>query len=970
MSRVFLAEETSLGRKVVVKVLPSDLAATVNVERFRREIQLAAQLQHPHIVPLLAAGISDGLPYYTMPFVAGESLRARLARAGELPINDTVKILRDVLSALSYAHEQGVVHRDIKPDNVLLSKHSAVVTDFGVAKALNAAADTHTALTSVGVALGTPAYMAPEQAAADPGTDHRADIYAVGAMAYEMLTGLKVFGDRPVQRMLAAHAVEIPDRVEKHRPSVPPALATLVMAALEKHPADRPQSADEMLAMLESVGTPSPVSGARNVSDAMPAMPEALRSSPRRSLLIGFAIAAVVIAVGLTIAMGKRVDSAKKMDENLVVVVPFRVTGAEQSLSYLREGMLDLLAAKLTGEGGPRAADPRSVLSAWRRATQSPGEDLAQDETVRLAANLGAGQVILGGIVGTPARMVVNATVLEVPSGKPIREVVTVEGPADSLASLVDQLAVKLLSLQAGENQQHLAELASASLPAIRAYLEGKAAYRQGRYTASMNHFLRAVTVDSTFALAGLGLFRAANWIGTPLIQKGIAIAWGNKDKLSGPDRMLAIGAAGRDYPTRPDLRHLISALDSATKLGPGQADLWFEHGDVMFHWGRTIGIQDALARSRNSFARAYELDSSFAPAVEHLIEVAIASRDTAQIRRLTARYLALDSAAEHRDYIRWRAAHALGDRETLAEFRQKISSMDADTRARIVSVALADGIEIDYAAAIVNDYLKKVEQRLELSFLSEAIRTLISFGQLRRAEELLRSELRTTSDTLGRYPLWLAAKLYFEADQAGEADVAAAIRRAMEKAGTGIEEEAQQHGVACVLGIWSVRRGDIAGASEMIAVMRRTLTSAQAVGAVAKESLCLAFVDGVIETGRNPARAPAVLSRLDELSLRGAIDFFWPALNLELSRMYEQRGDRSKALEVLRRRPYRSRDAREFLTTYLREEGRLAAAVGDREGAARALRRFLTIREGADPVLRPQLDSVRALLASVEQRR
>ena len=186
MSRVFVAEETSLGRKVVVKVLPHDLAATVNVERFRREIQLAARLQHPHIVPVLAAGISDGLPYYTMPFIEGESLRAKLARSGELPVPEAAKILRDVLSALSYAHEHGVVHRDIKPDNVLLTGSHAVVTDFGVAKALSASTNPGSSLTSLGVALGTPAYMAPEQAAADPATDHRADLYGVGAMAYEM----------------------------------------------------------------------------------------------------------------------------------------------------------------------------------------------------------------------------------------------------------------------------------------------------------------------------------------------------------------------------------------------------------------------------------------------------------------------------------------------------------------------------------------------------------------------------------------------------------------------------------------------------------------------------------------------------------------------------------------------------------------------------------------------------------------
>jgi Tol biopolymer transport system component len=256
MSRVFLAQEHELGRQVVVKVLPPEMAAGVNGERFRREIRLAASLQHPHIVPLLAAGHADDLVYYTMPLIDGESLRAKLAREGELPVPETVRLLRDVTDALAYAHEHGVAHRDIKPDNVLIARHHAVVTDFGVAKALSESTG-KSALTSAGVALGTPAYMAPEQAVADPHTDHRCDIYAVGAVGYEMLTGRPPFMGPTPQHVMAAQVTEAPEPVTRRRATVPAALAALVMRCLEKSPADRWQSAEELLDQLEAMATPS-----------------------------------------------------------------------------------------------------------------------------------------------------------------------------------------------------------------------------------------------------------------------------------------------------------------------------------------------------------------------------------------------------------------------------------------------------------------------------------------------------------------------------------------------------------------------------------------------------------------------------------------------------------------------------------------------------------------------------------------
>ena len=256
MATVYLAEDLRHHRKVAVKVLRPELAATLGPDRFFREIEVAAQLQHPNILPLHDSGEAEGFLYYVMPFIQGESLRERLAKRGELPIHEAVKILSEVADALAAAHALGVVHRDIKPDNVMLSGRHALVTDFGVAKAVSEATGRNK-LTTAGVALGTPAYMAPEQAVADPHLDHRVDIYAVGCLGYELLTGRPPFVRTTAQEVLAAHVTQAPDPVEHHRQAVPPALSAVLMKCLAKRPADRWQTAEELLAQLEPLATPS-----------------------------------------------------------------------------------------------------------------------------------------------------------------------------------------------------------------------------------------------------------------------------------------------------------------------------------------------------------------------------------------------------------------------------------------------------------------------------------------------------------------------------------------------------------------------------------------------------------------------------------------------------------------------------------------------------------------------------------------
>ncbi len=292
MSRVWVATETALDRQVVVKVIAAELTQGLSAERFAREVRLAARLQQANIVPVLHAGSADGLPYYTMPYVRGESLRTRMAGGAPLSLTERVTLLRDVARALAYAHDEGIVHRDIKPENVLLSHGAAMVTDFGIAKALTAsrteAGGDSATLTQAGGSIGTPAYMAPEQAVGEV-VDHRADLYAWGVMAYELLAGVHPFRRHSTpQQLVAAHLTESPSPIRGTNPEVAEPLAALVMQCLEKDPARRPASAAAVLNALDTVGTPAAPIPA-------PVIPR------RRRMLTAIVVAAALVGAAIAV---------------------------------------------------------------------------------------------------------------------------------------------------------------------------------------------------------------------------------------------------------------------------------------------------------------------------------------------------------------------------------------------------------------------------------------------------------------------------------------------------------------------------------------------------------------------------------------------------------------------------------------------------------------------------------------------
>jgi serine/threonine-protein kinase len=421
MSRVWVATETALDRQVVVKVIASGLSEGLSAERFAREVRLAARLQQANIVPVLHSGTADGLPYYTMPYVRGESLRARLASGTQLGTAECVSILRDVARALAYAHGEGIVHRDIKPENVLLSHGTAVVTDFGIAKALTASrtqdGGASATLTQAGGSIGTPAYMAPEQAVGDA-VDHRADIYAWGVMAYEMLSGAHPFGRHTTpQQLITAHITEPPAPFAGND-QVPPALAALVLQCLEKDPGRRPASGAEVLSALDAVSTPA---GPR----PLPALPASRRT--RAGVLAAAAL--VVLAVTLWLLRPGTTAEAPNTAEQSLAVLPLANLSGDPADDFFGIGLAEEITRAIAKNG------VRVIGRVSAGALQAKGLDERA-----IARELGVSSLLTGTVQRADGQVRISVTLLSAGDGA-VRWTERYDRPLTNVFAVQDEIA-------------------------------------------------------------------------------------------------------------------------------------------------------------------------------------------------------------------------------------------------------------------------------------------------------------------------------------------------------------------------------------------------------------------------------------------------------------------------------------------------------------------------------------------------
>lgn len=703
MSRVFLAEEIRLGRKVVIKVLPPELAASVSTDRFRREIQLAAQLQHSHIVPVLTSDSGGSLLYYTMPFVAGESLHARLARHGALETRDAVRIWSDVLDALEYAHSRGVIHRDIKPANILLSERNALVADFGIARAIEAAASDAQA-TATGLTIGTPGYMAPEQVTGDRDADHRVDIYAAGLVMYEMLEGRLPFHGETARELMLARLGGEPLPVS--RPDCAPELAELVLSCLSQDPVARPASAAAVLARLESLPTDMRLfTGSQATASGS--------ASPHSRRIMAYGVGALALALAVFGATQLRRDSVEPAPPAArtapsIAVLPLTNLSTDARGAALADGMTEELIATISRAGNVRVIASTSVFALRGRRM-----DIRQ-----IAESLRVSNLLEGGIQTAGSRLRMQIRLVDARDGS-TRWSETYDRELGDLFEIQDDIAravARELDVRLGSAGSSPTSVGARvprrytpNIVAYEWYLRGMnvALLRsvEGRQQ-SLDYFNRAIAADSSFAAAYAGMVRVyLNETGPAQVPRGwVAKAHQTALKAVALDSSLSEARVALGWSLLAN--HQYAAAEAELKRG--------------------IAIEPNVPRGHEGLARVYmwleqpaeqlaaakigeEIDPLSPSAIRELaLALMVNGRCDEALRRL----LPLKTLSPPRSVagvIRGQCyAQKEMWREAIAEFRWavEVSSVDPNIELAFLGYALARSGQRDEATAILSDLL------------------------------------------------------------------------------------------------------------------------------------------------------------------------------------------------------------------------------------------------------------------------
>ena len=608
MATVFLATDLKHGRPVAIKVLRPELAVSLGPDRFLREIEIAAKLQHPNILPVYDSGEAGGMLYYVMPFVEGESVRDRIVREGPMPPATAVRIAREVADALDYAHRQGIVHRDIKPANILLSQGHAVVADFGIARAVTASAAAG-GLTQVGIAVGSPSYMSPEQALGETQLDGRADIFALGVVLFEMLEGKPPFEGTTLQGILSQSLSNKRLRLSGDPLGIQP----VIERAMAREPKDRFATAADMSGALESLMTGGRVVGA----------------VPRRkyALLTGAALALAAVAAFAMWPRGYRVDGDPRKS---LIVFPFENRTGESSREYLEEASMNLLGLAASHWRDMRVYDDERTASLIRRRDATEAGAIDFDAAQAMAREAKVGTMVLGDIRRDGDSLAIEAKVHDVRSGDRLGQYILRAPLGADPRPLFDLLASRILGTAgapAGERPTLLAQTTS-SLEAYRAYLAGTAALQRFDIDSARRYLERAVTLDSGFALAYLRLRDVEGWSGTgsggDRTRRREFVLSAERHSAALPPRLRSLVEFHRAYEDGnfQRARQVVSALIARDST---DVEAWYQLGEAHFHHrANDYPHADSLGnmgRALRAFQRALALDSAYTLAYQHIID-------------------------------------------------------------------------------------------------------------------------------------------------------------------------------------------------------------------------------------------------------------------------------------------------------------------------------------------------------------
>ena len=696
--------------------------------------------------------------------------------------------------------------------------------------------------------------------------------------------------------------------------------------------------------------------------------------SYRRRWIGGFAtVGAAFVAVTVVSVMRDRSAAttavAASVSPEAVVVAPFRVTGADPSLAYLREGIVELLSVRLADDSAARAVDPGVVLNRWRAAGLIDAADVGRADAARIAERLGAHTVVVGSVVGDAARLLVSASLVGVPDGE-VRVSESVEGPADNLPALIDHLAVKLLAADAGEGERLDREKAP-PLSSLRAYLRGQAAYRRARFSEALSEYERALSTDSTFALAALRLALAADRLNAAeQHDRALKLAWTHRASLSARDGAHLLAFAGPRYPAPSSEAEHLAAWERAAMLAPDRAEVWQELGERFFHEGAIIGAGDWRQRATAAFRRTLVLDPNATLARTLLILSAARVGDSVALARDASAAVLADSVGALRPFVTWRVGLARGDDAAVRAVRDVFPQLNAANLRSIAMSSLFDAIGVaDGERALRIRRALATRSADELDALLSQHSFALNQGRPVLALDITEQLQELQPGTRAHLRLRVLDALYARGDSAAAERAATELARvAAARPGTP-DAQAAQLADLCVLEQWRLAHGDRRATLRVVERLRAGGALLVTVPVAAPPLACAELLSTMRAVAAREPTALAQVQRLDSLMLTGpAVSDVATYAHLVVARLYERLGEPQRALEAVRRRGYLSGWPR-YLATARREEGRLALAVGDSAGAVAVYRQYLALRADAEPVAASADLAVRRVLSELSRR-